>query len=414
MLHRRALDVAEVEPDVLPSLAGGGRRPGRRVTALVALAAAVAVAVPLAVVLADDGSGDGSAEVGPATEEPVDGGAPVAADGVALRVSAPFFAADGSPAEVAMAYLDDRGVQTTHTVDGVDLVGDTAFVRWSSIDDVGTATPGTLELHRLGPGRWGVFAAAWSGMALDATRDGEGTVRASASAPDGGTVCVEIVGTDGAPIAGLIEAAVCTAGPVEASAGDQPVLVRAFRTSRAVDAVAEIRLDAPVSAGTAPDTTTTVLETTTTLPVFATTSAPVATTGPAIDRTAIRVQVYNGAGIQGAAGAMTDELAALGYPASEPATADTQLADTRIYARPGFEPACEAVRADLIAVAHEVDLSGTRVRTIDPTTMPVTGYEGADCVVVLGEDLSPTGGVTTTTQVLPPGTDAVTTTVPAG
>jgi hypothetical protein len=150
----------------------------------------------------------------------------------------------------------------------------------------------------------------------------------------------------------------------------------------------------PVGATGSTGTTASTLpgETTTTPPATADDGSTVTTAAPQIDRSTIRVIVYNAAGVQGIAGAQSEELAALGYPVAEPDTSDTQLADTRIYAVAGFEPACEAVKTDVQAINSEVDLTALVVQLADPATTPVTGYEGlADCIVVIGQDLSTAG-----------------------
>jgi hypothetical protein len=153
-----------------------------------------------------------------------------------------------------------------------------------------------------------------------------------------------------------------------------------------------VAADAGSGATGSTDTTGTTLpgQTTTTPPATTEDGSTVSTAPPQIDRSTIRVIVYNAAGVQGIARAQSDELAALGYPVAEPATSGTQLADTRIYAVAGFEPACAAVKTDVQAVNSEVDLTALTVQLADPATTPVTGFEGvADCIVVLGQDLRP-------------------------
>jgi hypothetical protein len=428
MLHRRALDVPDVEPDVVPSLpARRGRRPRRRAQALVALAAVVAVALPVAAALTNDGGGDGgTADIGALTQEPVDGGTIRGADGTPYRAAAPMFVADGSPEQVALAYLADRGQFTTHRVDGVDVVADTALVRWSSVDDVGTATPGTIELHRL-DGRWGVYAAALSSVVVDAEiREADGVIVASATARDGQEVCLDVLTDEGVPVphapdpagrggAAPYGTAGCGAGEVavELAPYGPPVLVRVTVMGRAVDGIAEVRLDPPGWVDTGedvPGTTTTPIGVSVSTMAEATTTQ-VASDGadPVIDRSALRVQLFNAAGVQGLAGAQSEELAALGYPVAAPETSDTQLADTRIYAVAGFEWACEAVATDLRAINYEFDLSALTVQTVDPATTPVQVTGVADCFVALGQDLAPGTGVTTTT-----GAHTTTTSTPAG
>jgi hypothetical protein len=141
------------------------------------------------------------------------------------------------------------------------------------------------------------------------------------------------------------------------------------------------------------DTTGSTLpgETTTTLtPETDASGATVTTAPPTVDRSQITVIVYNAAGINGIAGAQTDELSSLGYATADPDTADTELAETRLYAQPGFEASCENVKVDLQTInAGGVDLAALAVQTVDPATMPVAGFEGlADCIVVIGQDFA--------------------------
>jgi hypothetical protein len=134
-------------------------------------------------------------------------------------------------------------------------------------------------------------------------------------------------------------------------------------------------------------------ETTTTPPETTDDGSTVSTAPPTIDRSMIRVIVYNAAGVQGIARVQSDELAVLGYPVAEPGNSETRLADTRIYAVAGQEPACEAVKVDVQAINSEVDLTALTVQLADPATTPVTGYDGvADCVVVIGQDLGQAAG----------------------
>jgi hypothetical protein len=432
LLHRRALDIPEVEPEVVPSLASRrARRPRRRAQALVGFAAAVAVAVPIAVVLVDDGDADGpTAEVGAATQEPVADGTILGADGTPLRAAAPLFVADGSPSDVALQYLNQRVTPELVRIDGTDLVADTALVRWSALDDGGVGTPGTVELHRVG-GRWGVYASTSSSITVDVTMTGE-TLTGRVTTTDADLLCVDVVTPLGAPVPGspfpegnggeaLRGTAGCANSRVDVSlvVGLQPVVVRATLVGGSVLSISETRLDAPLSIGAD-------LEVTTTLPALATTTTEVlvdpsvstmatttvqtidtivtATTALAtpttISHDSVRVQVFNGAGVAGIAGEMSAVLAELDYPVAEPDNAPGTQVETRVFARRGYDSACATLRDELVA---RFGLDRAAIEPIVNDDWPATDVGSLECLVVVGQDYVGNAIPTSTTIVVASG-----------
>ncbi len=124
-------------------------------------------------------------------------------------------------------------------------------------------------------------------------------------------------------------------------------------------------------------TTTTVAETTTTL-VPETTTTSLAPVDPA----GVKVLVANAAGVQGAAGRMTDALKAKNYVTLSPTTAQQKdLAATVVYYVDGNQAAAQQVAADIGAAATAVQLI---------TVPPPAGVDIKDAVVVvlLGRDLA--------------------------
>jgi hypothetical protein len=115
------------------------------------------------------------------------------------------------------------------------------------------------------------------------------------------------------------------------------------------------------------ETTTTVPETTT-------------TTEPEVDRASVIVVSINGAGTQGLATRVQNELIEAGFVQARATDGTTLVDDTVVYFLPGF--AREAVE-----VAFELDLEFTDVKPIEDA--PSFGQlEGDQVAVYLGRDLS--------------------------
>jgi hypothetical protein len=126
--------------------------------------------------------------------------------------------------------------------------------------------------------------------------------------------------------------------------------------------------------------------TATTKPVATSSSAATTTTIPTTTTTVslatAAVLVANGAGVKGAAGKLTDNLAVLGIKVVRPAVdAKSQQAATVVYyvANPGAD-----AQAKLLATTY----LGASVQTAAmPAVLPVNDLNGATHVIVIGTDL---------------------------
>jgi hypothetical protein len=93
---------------------------------------------------------------------------------------------------------------------------------------------------------------------------------------------------------------------------------------------------------------------------------------------AVKVQILNGGGPAGSAGASSDALNAQGFVASADDTDD--VAATAVYFAPGFE-------ADAAVVATTLNI--TAVPAALPATPPTNAAADSGVVVVLGPDFTP-------------------------
>lgn len=139
-------------------------------------------------------------------------------------------------------------------------------------------------------------------------------------------------------------------------------------------------LDNPAPGDTVVAGTTTTLpaETTTTLVPPETTTTTLAPVNPAT----VKVIVANAAGVQGAAGRMTDSLKAKNYVTLSPTTAQQKdLAKTVVYYVDGNQAAAQQVATDIGAPPTAVQLI---------TVPPPAGVDIKDAVVLvlLGQDLA--------------------------
>jgi hypothetical protein len=134
------------------------------------------------------------------------------------------------------------------------------------------------------------------------------------------------------------------------------------------------------------DGSSTASTTATTKPVATSASAATTTTIPTTTTTVslatAAVLVANGAGVKGAAGKLTDNLAVLGIKVVRPAVdAKSQQAATVVYyvANPGAD-----AQAKLLATTY----LGASVQTAAmPAVLPVNDLNGATHVIVIGTDL---------------------------
>ena len=113
-----------------------------------------------------------------------------------------------------------------------------------------------------------------------------------------------------------------------------------------------------------------------------TTSSTTSTTAAPRPPADVKVLVANGSGVNGAAGAQTTELEALGYVTASPTDAERVTA-TVVYFTDTYQPEAEAlataIGADPAAVAPL------------PTPAPVGDTQLSNLIVVLGPDLATSG-----------------------
>lgn len=137
-------------------------------------------------------------------------------------------------------------------------------------------------------------------------------------------------------------------------------------------------------------TTTTVVAAATTTTAAPTTVATTTTTLPPVEYVTegATVVVANASGINGAAGRLTERLAAVGYDMAEATnSADTvsNLGTTQIY----YDPAVEAAQA--VAESLQQALGGGDIELLE-VTMPVPTESGdlgtANVLVLMGDDVA--------------------------
>lgn len=134
--------------------------------------------------------------------------------------------------------------------------------------------------------------------------------------------------------------------------------------------------------GTEQTTTTSVDPSATTAP-----TVPPSTTVAPVEPATVRVVVANAAGVNGAAGAMTDTLKGLNYVTLDPTTATVRdRATTAVYY---VTPESAAAAAQ---VAADIGGDPAAVAAV-PADVPVQAAAFADAMVLvlLGKDLAPTG-----------------------
>ncbi len=106
------------------------------------------------------------------------------------------------------------------------------------------------------------------------------------------------------------------------------------------------------------------------------------TTAPPRAPADVKVLVANGSDVNGAAGAETDALEALGYVAANPTNADTVPA-TVVYYTVGYQAEAEVLAAAIGAPPTSV--------TPLPTPAPVADMQLSNILVVVGPDLASKG-----------------------
>lgn len=113
----------------------------------------------------------------------------------------------------------------------------------------------------------------------------------------------------------------------------------------AVSVVAACRSDRSAEPTTTTAATTTTSSTTTTSTTTTTTLPPTTTTAPPVTSPGI-VKVANASGVDGAAGQLSNELAALGFQMRDPtngAGQDDDLQVSKVYVLPGSEPVAYSI-----------------------------------------------------------------------
>ena len=113
-----------------------------------------------------------------------------------------------------------------------------------------------------------------------------------------------------------------------------------------------------------------------------TTSSTSSTTAPARPTSEVKVLVANGSGVNGAAGAKTTELEALGYVTANPTDAE-RVTSTVVYFTDGYQAEAEALAASIGA-------AGGAAQAL-PTPAPVGDMQLSNLLIVLGPDLATAG-----------------------
>ena len=147
----------------------------------------------------------------------------------------------------------------------------------------------------------------------------------------------------------------------------------------------EYNTGAPTTPVTTSTTSTTTTSTTTTTTATTTTLPPTTTTLPIITEGGI-VKVANSSGVDGAAGRLTDELAALGFEtrrATNGAGPDDDLAVSKIYVRPGAEPVAESISRlmgglEVLPMPTPAWISGGTANLADANVLVMLGHDLAD------------------------------------
>lgn len=120
--------------------------------------------------------------------------------------------------------------------------------------------------------------------------------------------------------------------------------------------------------------------------------APTTTTAPLRPPSAIKVLAANGTTIKGLAGKFKDRLTTAGYNALAPTDAAKKpVAASAVYYAAGYE-------GEAKAIARIVDLPVSAVKAM-PQPAPVASTQGANVVVVVGNDVAATLSTTTTSGV---------------
>ena len=112
------------------------------------------------------------------------------------------------------------------------------------------------------------------------------------------------------------------------------------------------------------------------------TTAPTTTAAPR-QPAEIKVLVANGTNVDGAAGAQTDALEALGYVTADPTTTPDKVTATVVYFQNGYQAEAEQL-------AEQLGLEASAAQSL-PTPAPVPDLQLSQILVVVGPDLASGG-----------------------
>ena len=119
--------------------------------------------------------------------------------------------------------------------------------------------------------------------------------------------------------------------------------------------------------------------------------APVTTTTqPARSPDQVKVLVANGVGVSGAASKVAGRLQPIGYILAKPGDTTNKQVTSAVEFAPGYQ-------AEAQALASSLGMAASAVQPI-PNPIPVPDMQGANVVVVVGNDLASAAGATSTTE----------------
>ena len=174
-------------------------------------------------------------------------------------------------------------------------------------------------------------------------------------------------------VAALIMAA-CSSG--DSGSSDETTTTLAQATTTASPPTASSSTTVPSSATTeapAPSTTTTTSTPATT------TSTTTSTVPQPVPAAQVRVKVFNGSGVAGAAGRLTARITESGYASLPPANAPRSYSSSVIYY------ASSEHSANARQLLDDVDLAGATIAGLLPDPSPVDAGQ-ADLIVIIGRD----------------------------
>ena len=174
-------------------------------------------------------------------------------------------------------------------------------------------------------------------------------------------------------VAALIMAA-CSSG--DSGSSDETTTTLAQATTTASPTTTSTSTTVPSSATTeapAPSTTTTTSTPATT------TSTTTSTVPQPVPAAQVRVKVFNGSGVAGAAGRLTARITESGYASLPPANAPRSYSSSVIYY------ASSEHSANARQLLDDVDLAGATIAGLLPDPSPVDAGQ-ADLIVIIGRD----------------------------